>query len=39
MLGSGREFVFVYRAAIDLGSVFLQLKAEINQHRLFEGLI
>ena len=34
-----REFVFVDRAAIGLGSVFLHLKAEINWHRLFEGLI
>jgi predicted unusual protein kinase regulating ubiquinone biosynthesis (AarF/ABC1/UbiB family) len=34
-----REFVFVDRAAIGLGSVFLHLKAEINWHRLFETLI
>jgi hypothetical protein len=34
-----REFVFVDRAAIGLGSVFLHLKAEINWHRLFENLI
>jgi predicted unusual protein kinase regulating ubiquinone biosynthesis (AarF/ABC1/UbiB family) len=34
-----REFVFVDRAAIGLGSVFLHLKAEINWHRLFHELI
>ena len=34
-----REFVYMDRAAIGLGSVFLHLKAEINWHRLFEGLI
>lgn len=34
-----REFVFVDRAAIGLGSVFMHLKAEINWHRLFEALI
>ena len=34
-----REFVLMDRAAIGLGSVFLHLKAEINWHRLFEGLI
>jgi predicted unusual protein kinase regulating ubiquinone biosynthesis (AarF/ABC1/UbiB family) len=34
-----REFVFVDRAAIGLGSVFLHLKAEINWHRMFEALI
>jgi predicted unusual protein kinase regulating ubiquinone biosynthesis (AarF/ABC1/UbiB family) len=34
-----REFVFVDRAAIGLGSVFLHLNAEVNWHRLFEGLI
>jgi predicted unusual protein kinase regulating ubiquinone biosynthesis (AarF/ABC1/UbiB family) len=34
-----REFVFVDRAAIGLGSVFMHLRAEINWHRLFEGLI
>jgi predicted unusual protein kinase regulating ubiquinone biosynthesis (AarF/ABC1/UbiB family) len=31
-----REFVFMDRAAIGLGSVFLHLKAELNYHRLFE---
>ncbi len=34
-----REFVFMDRAAIGLGSVFLRLKAEINWHRLFHDLI
>ncbi len=34
-----REFVYMDRAAIGLGSVFLHLKAEINWHRLFEEMI
>ncbi len=34
-----REFVFMDRAAIGLGSVFLHLKAEINWHKMFNGLI
>jgi predicted unusual protein kinase regulating ubiquinone biosynthesis (AarF/ABC1/UbiB family) len=34
-----REFVFMDRAAIGLGSVFLHLKAEVNWHRLFHDLI
>ena len=34
-----REFVFMDRAAIGLGSVFLHLKAELNWHRLFHALI
>jgi predicted unusual protein kinase regulating ubiquinone biosynthesis (AarF/ABC1/UbiB family) len=34
-----REFVFMDRAAVGLGSVFLHLKAEINWHRLFHALI
>ena len=34
-----REFVFMDRAAIGLGGVFLHLKAEINWHRLFYELI
>jgi predicted unusual protein kinase regulating ubiquinone biosynthesis (AarF/ABC1/UbiB family) len=34
-----REFVFMDRAAIGLGSVFTHLKAEINWHRLFHELI
>ena len=34
-----RAFVFMDRAAIGLGSVFLHLKAKINWHRLFHELI
>jgi predicted unusual protein kinase regulating ubiquinone biosynthesis (AarF/ABC1/UbiB family) len=34
-----REFVFMDRAAVGLGSVFLHLRAEINWHRLFHELI
>lgn len=34
-----REFVLMDRAAIGLGSVFMHLQAEVNWHRLFEGLI
>jgi predicted unusual protein kinase regulating ubiquinone biosynthesis (AarF/ABC1/UbiB family) len=34
-----REFVFMDRAAVGLGSVFLHLKARINWHRLFHELI
>ncbi len=34
-----REFVFMDRAAIGLGSVFTHLKAELNWHRLFHDLI
>jgi predicted unusual protein kinase regulating ubiquinone biosynthesis (AarF/ABC1/UbiB family) len=34
-----REFVFMDRAAIGLGSVFFHLKAEINWYRLFNDLI
>jgi predicted unusual protein kinase regulating ubiquinone biosynthesis (AarF/ABC1/UbiB family) len=34
-----REFVFMDRVALGLGSVFLHLKAEINWHRLFNELI
>jgi predicted unusual protein kinase regulating ubiquinone biosynthesis (AarF/ABC1/UbiB family) len=34
-----REFVFMDRAAIGLGSVFLRLKAEINWYRMFQDLI
>ncbi len=34
-----REFVFMDRAAIGLGSVFFHLKAEINWHKLFHELI
>lgn len=34
-----REFVFMDRAALGLGSVFIHLQAEINWHRLFEDMI
>jgi predicted unusual protein kinase regulating ubiquinone biosynthesis (AarF/ABC1/UbiB family) len=34
-----REFVFMDRAAIGLGAVFLRLSAEINWHQLFHSLI
>jgi predicted unusual protein kinase regulating ubiquinone biosynthesis (AarF/ABC1/UbiB family) len=34
-----REFVFMDRAAIGLGAVFLHLKAALNYHRLFEAEI
>jgi predicted unusual protein kinase regulating ubiquinone biosynthesis (AarF/ABC1/UbiB family) len=34
-----RAFVFMDRAAIGLGSVFLHLKARVNWHRLFHELI
>jgi len=34
-----REFVFMDRAAIGLGGVFLHLRAEMNFHRLFEEAI
>lgn len=34
-----KEFVFMDRAAIGLGSVFLHLKAEINWYELFHDLI
>jgi predicted unusual protein kinase regulating ubiquinone biosynthesis (AarF/ABC1/UbiB family) len=34
-----REFVFMDRAALGLGSMFLRLGARQNWHRLFEGLI
>ncbi len=33
------EFVFMDRAAIGLGGVFIQLGAELNWHRLFRGLM
>lgn len=33
------EFVFMDRAALGLGSVFLHLRAEINWHQLFHGMI
>ncbi|WP_366656837.1 AarF/ABC1/UbiB kinase family protein [Fodinicurvata sp. EGI_FJ10296] len=34
-----REFVFMDRAALGLGSVFLHLKADINWYRLFNDMI
>lgn len=34
-----REFVFMDRAALGLGSVFLHLKAEVNWYKLFHELI
>jgi hypothetical protein len=34
-----REFVFMDRAAIGLGAVFLHLRAELNFHRLFNETI
>jgi hypothetical protein len=34
-----REFVFMDRAAIGLGGVFLHLKAELNYYRLFNDTI
>jgi predicted unusual protein kinase regulating ubiquinone biosynthesis (AarF/ABC1/UbiB family) len=34
-----REFVFMDRATMGLGSVFIHLKAKLNWHRLFEELI
>ncbi|HOO49980.1 MAG TPA: AarF/ABC1/UbiB kinase family protein [Alphaproteobacteria bacterium] len=34
-----REFVFMDRAALGLGSVFIHLQAEVNWHRLFEDMI
>lgn len=33
-----REFVFMDRAALGLGSVFIHLQAEINWHQVFEDL-
>ena len=34
-----REFVFMDRAAIGLGGVFMHLQAEVNWHREFHDLI
>jgi predicted unusual protein kinase regulating ubiquinone biosynthesis (AarF/ABC1/UbiB family) len=34
-----REFVFIDRAALGLGSAFLRLRAELNWHELLESLI
>ena len=34
-----KEFVFMDRAAVGLGSVFMHLKAEVNWYRIFHDLI
>ncbi|MFX7731841.1 hypothetical protein ABTK10_20135, partial [Acinetobacter baumannii] len=34
-----REFVFMDRAAVGIGSVLIRLQAEANWHQLFEELI
>jgi predicted unusual protein kinase regulating ubiquinone biosynthesis (AarF/ABC1/UbiB family) len=34
-----KTFVFMDRAAVGLGSVFMHLHAELNWHQLFEGII
>lgn len=34
-----REFVFMDRAAVGLGAVFLHLRAQLNFHRLFEAAV
>lgn len=34
-----REFVFIDRVAVVLGSVFMHLRAELNWHQLFEEII
>lgn len=34
-----KEFVFMDRAAIGLGSVFMHLQAEVNWYRIFHDLI
>lgn len=34
-----REFVFIDRAAVGVGSVFMHLKAELNWHQLYQELI
>ena len=34
-----QEFVFMDRAAVGLGAVFLHLRSELNYHRLFEAEI
>lgn len=38
-LAPPREFVFMDRAAVGLGSVFMRLGAHLNWHQLFEALI
>lgn len=34
-----KEFVFMDRAAVGIGSAFMHLKAELNWHRLFQELV
>ena len=34
-----KEFVFMDRAAVGLGSVFMHLKAEVNWYKIFHTLI
>jgi predicted unusual protein kinase regulating ubiquinone biosynthesis (AarF/ABC1/UbiB family) len=34
-----REFVFMDRAALGLGSIFLRMRAELNWHRLYNELV
>ena len=34
-----KEFVFMDRAAVGLGSVFMHLKAEVNWYKIFHDLI
>jgi len=34
-----KEFVFMDRAAVGLGSVFMHLKAEVNWYKIFHNLI
>ena len=34
-----KEFVFMDRATIGLGSVFMHLKAEVNWYKIFHSLI
>ena len=34
-----KEFVFMDRAAVGLGSVFMHLKAEVNWYQIFNSLI
>jgi hypothetical protein len=34
-----KEFVFMDRAAVGLGSVFMHLKAEVNWYQVFNSLI
>ena len=38
-VGVPREFVFLDRAAVGLGAVFLHLGAELNYHRMFEAAL